>query len=174
MLDDMSYVDVLILRHLSAGPVHGYELRKQVEMTVGLALNNNTLYPALRRFEEAGAVTRTTEQQERRPPRHVYAITKLGRELLHDLSAELRPEQAGDDTEFLTRIGQFQLLTPEERLRVLIARDEAIGAHLERLRMLRQREGGERWGDLVTEELIRRTEAERAWLASLRTEAHRP
>ncbi|MGB8388648.1 PadR family transcriptional regulator [Mycobacterium sp.] len=170
----MSYVDVLILRHLFAGPAHGYELRKRIEMTVGLVLNNNTLYPALRRFEEAGAVTKTAEQQASRPPRHVYALADLGRELLHDLLAELPAEEAGDDTEFLTRIGQFQLLTPTERLAVLTARDEAIRARLERLRMLQQRAGDERWGGLVTEELIRRNEAERAWLAGLRTEAARP
>jgi DNA-binding PadR family transcriptional regulator len=169
----MSYVDILILRHLFAGPAHGYELRKRIEMTVGLVLNNNTLYPALRRFEEAGAVTKTAEQHERRPPRHVYALTDLGRELLHDMLAELPADEAGDDTEFLTRIGQFQLLTPAERMAVVTARDDAIGAHLERLRKLRERAGGERWGQLVTEELIRRNEAERAWLASLRVAAGR-
>ena len=169
----MSYVDILILRHLFAGPAHGYELRKRIEMTVGLALNNNTLYPALRRFEEAGAVTKTAEQQQSRPPRHVYALTDLGRELLHDMLAELSADEAGDDTEFLTRMGQFRLLTPAERLAVLTARDEAILAHLDRLRMLRGRAGDERWGQLVTEELIRRNEAERAWLASLRAEASR-
>ncbi|MDR3654183.1 MAG: PadR family transcriptional regulator [Mycobacterium sp.] len=170
----MSYVEIVILRHLFAGPVHGYELRKRIEMTVGLMLNNNTLYPALRRFEEAGAVTKTAEQQESRPPRHVYALTELGRELLHDMLAELPADEAGNDTEFLTRLGQFQLLTPAERSPVLTARDEAICAHLERLRMLRERAGGERWGQLVTEELIRRNEAERAWLATLRDEARRP
>ncbi|WP_293320265.1 PadR family transcriptional regulator [Mycobacterium sp.] len=170
----MSYVEIVILRHLSAGPAHGYELRKRIEMTVGLMLNNNTLYPALRRFEEAGAVTKTAEQQESRPPRHVYALTDLGRELLHDMLAELPADEAGNDTEFLTRVGQFQFLTPAERSAVLTARDEAICAHLERLRVLRAQAGGQRWGQLVTEELIRRNETERAWLTTLRAEASRP
>jgi DNA-binding PadR family transcriptional regulator len=170
----MSYIDILILRHLFAGPAHGYELRKRIEATVGVALNNNALYPALRRFEEAGAVTKTAEQQESRPPRHVYALTGLGRELLHDMLAELPADEAGDDTEFLTRTGQFQLLAAAERLGVLTARDEALRGHLERLRKLRERAGGERWSRLVTEELIRRSEAERAWLAGLRAEARRP
>ncbi|MBW0014551.1 MAG: helix-turn-helix transcriptional regulator [Mycobacterium sp.] len=165
---------MVILRHLSAGPAHGYELRKRIEMTVGLMLNNNTLYPALRRFEEAGAVTKTAEQQESRPPRHVYALTDLGRELLHDMLAELPADEAGNDTEFLTRVGQFQFLTPAERSAVLTARDEAICAHLERLRVLRAQAGGQRWGQLVTEELIRRNETERAWLTTLRAEASRP
>jgi hypothetical protein len=35
-----------------------------VEHTTGFRLNNNSLYPALRRFEEAGAVTSAEEPQE--------------------------------------------------------------------------------------------------------------
>ena len=52
----MSYIEILILRRLRAGPAHGYELRKRVEQTTGVVLHNNSLYPALRRFEEAGAL----------------------------------------------------------------------------------------------------------------------
>src|SRR5205807_9709984 len=84
-LDGMSYVDILILRHLYRRPVHGYELRKQVEATTGFVLHNNSLYPALRRFEEAGAVVKTLRPQEGRPPRHVYELTDVARELLQDL-----------------------------------------------------------------------------------------
>lgn len=170
----MSYVDILILRHLFAGPAHGYELRKRIETTVGLVLNNNTLYPALRRFDEAGAVIKVAQQQDGRPPRHVYTLTDLGRELLHDMLAELPAAEASDGTEFLTRIGQFQLLSPDERMAVLTARGEAIRAHLQRLHSLQDRAGGERWAGLVTEELIRRNEAERIWLAGLSDEARRP
>ena len=47
----MSYVEILILRHLTRRPAHGYELRKRVEQTVGVLLHNNSLYPALKRLE---------------------------------------------------------------------------------------------------------------------------
>ncbi|MER6876772.1 helix-turn-helix transcriptional regulator, partial [Amycolatopsis sp. NPDC000673] len=53
------WIDVLLLAKLAERPWHGYELRKQVEESSGRALSNNSLYPALRRFAEAGAVTRT-------------------------------------------------------------------------------------------------------------------
>ncbi len=53
---NLSYIEILILRRLRSGPAHGYELRKRVEQTTGFVLHNNSLYPALRRFEEAGAV----------------------------------------------------------------------------------------------------------------------
>ena len=52
-LDYVSYIEILILRRLRGGPAHGYELRKRVEETTGFVLHNNSLYPALRRFEEA-------------------------------------------------------------------------------------------------------------------------
>ena len=101
------YLDIVILSHLQRGPVHGYELKRKVSQTTAYALHNNTLYPALRRFEEAGAVTKTAETLPGRPPRHVYELTDLGRELLHDMLADLSPEQAADEHEFLARVGQF-------------------------------------------------------------------
>ena len=111
----MSYIEILILRRLHGGPAHGYELRKRVEETTGFVLHNNSLYPALRRFEEAGAVTKAAEPQEGRPPRLVYTLTDVGRDLLHDMLAELPAEQAGQPEEFLARLGQFNLLYPAER-----------------------------------------------------------
>jgi DNA-binding PadR family transcriptional regulator len=169
----MSYIDVLILRHLSRTPAHGYELRKRVEATTGVVLHNNSLYPALRRFEEAGAVTKTAQPQQGRPPRHVYEMTDVGRDLLHDMLADLPADQAGDDNEFLTRLGQFALLAPAERAAVLDARSAALDERLARLQELRGR-SREPWGQAVTSELMRRGEAELAWLARLRTAAARP
>jgi DNA-binding PadR family transcriptional regulator len=170
----MSYVEILILRHLRRRPAHGYELRKRVEHTTGVWLNNNSLYPALRRFEEAGAVTRTEEPQEGRPPRLVYALTPLGRELLHDMLADLPPEQAPDDYEFLTRLGQFSLLEPAERLAILDARDKALEARIAHFAELITRSGGDRWAEAATAELSHRDEAERAWIAGLRALAAEP
>lgn len=163
----MSYLDILILRHLSRRPAHGYELRKRVEAVTGFVLHNNTLYPALRRFEEAGAVVKTSHPGQGLA-KLVYELTDVGQELLHDMLADLPAEQAGDDTEFLARLGQFGFLTPAERLTVLEARDAALAERLDRLASLRARSGGETWSGLVTAELIARTEQDRAWLARLR------
>ncbi len=164
----MSYVDVLILSHLAGRPSHGYELRQRVASVTGFALHNNSLYPALRRFEEAGAVTKTAQTQEGRPPRHVYEITATGRELLHDMLAELPVEQAGDDTEFLSRLGQFEYLSPEERCAVLDARHAALSAQLEHLTGLVEVSREHPWGAVVLAELINRTTGERNWLERLR------
>ena len=170
----MSYIEVLILRHLGSRPAHGYELRKRVERTVGVRLNNNSLYPALRRFEEAGAVTRTEESQPGAPARNVYSLTATGREMLHDMVADLPAEQAGDDDEFMTRVGQFSVLSPGERLSVLDAREKALTAHLAHLATMHVLSAGDWWASAVTSELISRIERERGWLATLREAAVMP
>lgn len=165
----MSYVEILILRHLTRRPAHGYELRKRVEHTVGITLHNNSLYPALKRFEEAGAVTRTAEPSENgRPPRQVYTLTPVGRDLLHDMLADFPPDQARDDTEFLARLGQFSLLAVPERLAILDARMIALNDRLHHFRQMHSLASDEPWGLVVTAELIRRDEAELAWIAGLR------
>lgn len=165
----MSYVEILILRRLRSGPAHGYELRKRVEETTGIVLHNNSLYPALRRFEEAGAVTKTSEPQDGRPARLVYTLTEVGQDLLHDMLAELPAEQAAEESEFLARLGQFSLINPAERARVLASRTQAVHAQLAHYRAMRElaEAADERWGALATAELIRRHEQELAWLAEL-------
>ena len=60
----MSYVEILILRRLRSGPAHGYELRKRLEETTGVVLHNNSLYPALRRFEEAARSPRPPNRRK--------------------------------------------------------------------------------------------------------------
>jgi len=165
----MSYVEIMILRRLRSGPAHGYELRKRVEQTTGVLLHNNSLYPALKRFEEAGAVTKTAQPQDGRPPRLVYTLTEVGQELLHDLIADLPPDQAADEAEFLARLGQFSLLSYAERSGVLAARTRAVQAQLEHFETMLAlaADHNERWGELVTAELIRRHTRELAWLAEL-------
>ena len=172
----MSYIEIVILRRLRSGPAHGYELRKRVEQTTGFVLHNNSLYPALRRFEEAGAVTKTAEPQQGRPPRLVYALTDVGHELLHDMIADLPADQAMHDSEFLARLGQFSLINPAERAVVLASRTRAVHellAHAETMRDLAVA-SGERWGALVTTELIGRYTRELAWLAELTDLAAQP
>ena len=172
----MSYIEILILRRLRAGPAHGYELRKRVEQTTGVVLHNNSLYPALKRFEEAGAVTKAAEPLPSRPPRLVYTLTAVGHELLHDLIADLPPEQAADPAEFAARLGQFSLINSAERARVLASRAGAVRsqlAHYEAMRDLAIAHA-ERWGAIATTELIRRHEQELAWLADLAKLAAQP
>ena len=99
----------------------------------------------------------------------MYTLTEVGHELLHDMLADLPPEQAADEAEFLARLGQFSLLTPAERAVVLAARTRAVREQLAHFATMADLAAGhgEHWGALVTGELIRRHERELAWLADL-------
>jgi DNA-binding PadR family transcriptional regulator len=133
------YVDILILAYLSVRPQHGYEIKKNVEQVLGreISLNNGMLYPALRRFEEMGAVERTVERQQGKPDRHIYHLTPLGHTIMHDLLTEFPPELARNDAEFLVRVSFFDVLEPQERLDILAARSDILRdslTHHERIR----------------------------------------
>lgn len=164
---------MLLLANLAKQPCHGYELRRRVEEGTGYALSNNSLYPALRRFAEAAAVTRTAEPQEGRPPRNVYTITEVGRELLHDMLAELPDELAGDEPEFLARLAHFDWLTVEERLGVLDARRRALEQRRDRFTALERGSSGG-WGQEALREASRRVHAELDWLSGLHSRASGP
>lgn len=175
------WVDVLLLSQLALRPSHGYELRRRVEAATGIKLHNNSLYPALRRFGEAGAVTRTLQPQEGRPPRHVYTLTDVGRELLHDQLADLPDELAGDEAEFLARLAGFGRLTPSERRGVLAARGRVLAERRTRLAGLAEAAGpgspddtGDPWAALVLDEVLRRTREEQDWLERLALRADDP
>jgi DNA-binding PadR family transcriptional regulator len=161
------WTEILLLSHLATEPLHGYELRKVVEASTGHTLSNNSLYPTLRRFVDAGAVTRSAEHQDVKPPRHVYTITEVGREMFHDLLAEFPEELALNDAEFLARVGNFGWLRDDERLAVLDTRQRAIDAEHQRLTSLAATQA-DPWSRAVLAELGRRFTRERAWLDELR------
>jgi DNA-binding PadR family transcriptional regulator len=147
------YLDILILAELAVDPAHGYELRKRIRGTLGgrVQINSNTLYPALRRFTDEGALIRREQRHEGRPPRLVYELTDEGRSRLRRLLTDFGPELARSDEEFLTRVAFFGMLGPEERAGVLRARGEALAereAHLRELQRRAERESpGGREGD---------------------------
>ena len=126
------YTDILILATLRAGPRHGYEIKKLVDRVLGgaIPLNNKMLYPALRRFEEMGAVQREIERQEGKPDRHIYQITERGIEVLQGMLQDFPPEIAHNDAEFHVRVAFFDLLEPELRLDILATRTRLIEERL--------------------------------------------
>ena len=115
------YSEIVILAMLRQHPRHGYEIKKDVERALGgtVSLNNKTLYLALKRFEELGAVVREVVPQEGKPNRHLYHLTERGIALLHASLREFPPEQAASEAEFFTRVAFFEYLEPDERVAIL-------------------------------------------------------
>ena len=76
---------LMILKTLDTmGPLHGYGVARRIEQTSGgvLSLNYGTLYPALLRLEQEGAIAGEWGTSEHNRKARFYSITKAGRKLL--------------------------------------------------------------------------------------------
>jgi DNA-binding PadR family transcriptional regulator len=174
-MDGMA-LEIFILSVLRGGPVHGYELKRRVQRPSLTALSNNSLYPILRRFEQAGAVTKTVESQDRKPDRKVYAITDAGRRLLTDLISTLPAELAANDEEFLVRLSFFDEIPAEKRRAILDARSAVLEAAAAQVRALIDESdpsARREWRNLAMTQLLERTTTERQWIAALAKKAEK-
>lgn len=72
---------ILILKALLSGPAHGYGIARWVEATTSdvLRIEEGSLYPALRRCEDAGWVTSEWGISENNRRARFYSITRQGR-----------------------------------------------------------------------------------------------
>ncbi len=77
-------LDVLVLKTLSWGPMHGYGITTWIERHSGdeLAIVDAALYKALHRLEAAGAVSATWGISENNRRAKYYALTAKGRRTL--------------------------------------------------------------------------------------------
>lgn len=134
------YVEILILDRLESGQKHGYEIKKDIENILGkdFSINNNMLYPILKRLEDMGAVQKQIEQQEGKPNRHVYTITSIGTELFFDLLQDFPEEIASNNNEFLVRVGLFNLLDLRTRKTILQTRKNVVEKNLRQVETIVQ------------------------------------
>ena len=122
-------------------PRHGYEIKKRVGSVLGrgVSMNNNVLYPALRRFEDEGVVTSRLQPQQGSPTRRVFRLTEKGQEVLREMLEDFPVARAHDDAEFLTRVAFFDIIDREARLDILETRrrvmQEELG-HLQEMKAL--------------------------------------
>lgn len=77
------HLDGLLLAALEAGPQHGYAVKEALRAGSGgrIDLPTGTIYPALRRLEQAGLVRSTWDTTAGRP-RRTYTLTAAGRRAL--------------------------------------------------------------------------------------------
>lgn len=162
------YADILILGQLLKGPKHGYEIKKNIQEALGesFEINNNLLYPALRRFQEMGAMTKEVEKMDGKPDRHVYLLTDTGEEVFIELIRDFPRKAAANQMEFLVRVALFDRLEPELQLDILRKRLTVLEEELVRSR---QYDLGSK--NRFTAEVIRfkktQTEHEWSWVKQL-------
>jgi PadR family transcriptional regulator PadR len=79
-------LSLMVLKTLEAmGPLHGYGIARRIEQTSGdlLTLNYGTLYPALLRLEQEGAIASEWGQSENNRRAKFYSLTRAGHRLLN-------------------------------------------------------------------------------------------
>jgi DNA-binding PadR family transcriptional regulator len=95
----LTYSTAVILQAVANGYLYGFDI---IDIT---GLPGGTVYPALRRLEEAGHLTSKWEKQSvaqeaLRPPRRYYELTRSGREALAEavkryrLLGQAQPDKA--------------------------------------------------------------------------------
>src|SRR5438034_9206947 len=77
-------LDLLILRTLLFGPVHGHGIAKHIQRTSDdvLQVEHGSLYPALQRLERGGLITSKWEQTNSGREMKLYRLTPKGRKQL--------------------------------------------------------------------------------------------
>ncbi|MBC7291888.1 MAG: PadR family transcriptional regulator [Actinotalea sp.] len=170
-------LELAILGSLHETPMHGYELRKRLNLLLGSfrALSYGSLYPALKSLEGRGLIQGSDASQT--PPPHalsgkrariVYELTAEGKEHFADLLAEAGPS-SWEDEGFDVRFAFFAQTDAETRLRILEGRRTRLTERLENVRqsMARTRERLDEYTLELQRHGLEQVEREVRWLDGL-------
>jgi transcriptional regulator len=77
-------LDMLILKAVSLGPLHGYGVLLRIQQVSGeeLVIQQGSLYPALYRLEHQGAIASEWGESENNRKAKYYRLTEAGRDRL--------------------------------------------------------------------------------------------
>ncbi|MFF7388819.1 PadR family transcriptional regulator [Streptomyces scabiei] len=138
-------LEFAVLGLLREAPMHGYELRKRLNTSLGVfrAFSYGTLYPCLKTLvangwlieepastpEDAAAVPLTG-----RRAKIVYRLTAEGKEHFEELLSQTGPD-AYEDEHFAARFAFFGQTSRDVRMRVLEGRRSRLEERLEKMRV---------------------------------------
>jgi len=82
-------LDLLILKTLNAGPMHGYAIAQRIQQRSDdvLVVEEGSLYPALYRMEEKGWIQAEWGKSENNRRAKFYSLTRVGRRQLEEETA---------------------------------------------------------------------------------------
>jgi PadR family transcriptional regulator PadR len=77
-------LDLLILKTIATGPLHGWAVAKGIQVLSGevLTVGQGSLYPALHRLEQPGWLRAGWKDSDLGRPAKVYSLTRAGRKQL--------------------------------------------------------------------------------------------
>ncbi|MDM7855014.1 PadR family transcriptional regulator [Cellulomonas alba] len=165
-----------ILGLLHESPMHGYELRKRLNLVLGSfrALSYGSLYPALKSLADRGWIV-GSESPEGAPhavtskrARIVYQLTADGKEHLQEVLASSGPS-TWEDENFDVRFAFFGQTDAETRLRILEGRRTRLTERLEQIRqsVARTRERMDEYTLELQRHGLEQVEREVRWLDGL-------
>lgn len=169
-------LEFAVLGLLHDSPMHGYELRKQLNSVLGSfrAISYGSLYPCLKRMlgqgmiREMGPADAGAPALSGRRSKIVYQLTADGKERFESLLAETGPE-TWDDERFDVHFAFFSQTDSDVRVRILQGRRSRMEERLASLKSAATK-GAEKV-DGYTAELARHgldsTEREVRWLTEL-------
>jgi DNA-binding PadR family transcriptional regulator len=166
-------LELAVLGLLHETPMHGYELRKQLNVVLGWGrvLSYGSLYPALKRMLRAGWITEHVAPPGTvvgRRQRIVYELTPAGEERFTRLMADAGPA-AWEDDNFDVRFAFFSRTDMEIRLRILEGRRTRLEERLERVQaqLARTQKKMDRYAMELQRHGVESVEAEVRWLSDL-------
>jgi DNA-binding PadR family transcriptional regulator len=128
-------IELAVLGLLHEGPMHGYELRKRLNLMLGWGrlLSYGSLYPALKKMLRGNLIAETGDAAvPSRRQRITYQLTDAGRAEFERLMSEVGPS-AWEDDNFDIRFRFFSSTDMEIRLRVLEGRRSRLQERLDRV-----------------------------------------
>ncbi|WP_370289327.1 PadR family transcriptional regulator [Nocardioides sp.] len=128
-------IELAVLGLLREGPMHGYELRKRLNLMLGWGrlLSYGSLYPALKKMLRGNLIEEVVPSGPvSRRQRIVYQLTELGASEFTRLMSEVGPA-AWEDDNFDIRFRFFSSTDMEIRLRVLEGRRSRLQERLDRV-----------------------------------------
>jgi len=173
-------LEIAILGLLNESPMHGYELRKRLSTLLGAfrAFSYGSLYPSLRRLQEAGWIDEEAPLDlppggagfgaRSRRGKKVYKLTAEGKEHFAQLLAQVGPE-AYDDEGFGTRLAFFAHTRSDIRLQILEGRRQRMTEQADGMRsaLARTRERLDRYTLQLQEHGLESADREVRWLSEL-------
>ncbi len=170
MTSKAATLELAVLGLLHDSPLHGYELRKRLNLLLGWTrlLSYGSLYPALKRMLRAGLVTEVTATSPglSRRQRIVYEITPAGAEYFGTKITDAGPS-TWEDEDFNMRFAFFSRTDSEVRLRILEGRRSRLQERLDRARTNRGHAGSDRYVSELQRHAIESVEREVRWLNDL-------
>lgn len=166
-------MDLAVLGLLKESPLHGYQLRKQLNASLGSfrAFSYGSLYPCLRRLQESGLITvddtaAATKLAGR--SKVVYQLTAEGKERLVEMLEEAGPSSWEDDA-FGVHLRFFAQTDSATRIRILEGRRSRVEEKREGLRsgLARTRERLDSYTLKLQEHGLEAVEHEVRWLTEL-------